>query len=53
MGKDRESEIGETEIRCGHCGRLLAKGDAVRLAIKCPRCGTLNQIHKSGETAKR
>jgi phage FluMu protein Com len=40
------------EIRCGQCDRLLAKGEAVNLAIKCPRCGTINQITKSGKTAK-
>ena len=42
----------DREIRCGQCGRLLAKGEALRLAIKCPRCGTINQITKSGATAK-
>ncbi|MBR4876581.1 MAG: Com family DNA-binding transcriptional regulator [Rhodocyclaceae bacterium] len=31
-----------TEIRCGHCRRKLGEGDYIRLAIKCPRCGTLN-----------
>ena len=43
----------QEEIRCGQCGRLLAKGEAVNLAIKCPRCGTINQITRSGETAKQ
>ncbi|MFW5499575.1 MULTISPECIES: Com family DNA-binding transcriptional regulator [unclassified Maridesulfovibrio] len=32
------------EIRCGHCGRLLAKGHATDIEIKCPRCGTLNHL---------
>jgi phage FluMu protein Com len=41
----------QEEIRCGQCGRLLAKGEAVKLAIKCPRCGAINQITKSGKTA--
>lgn len=27
------------EIRCGHCNRLLAKGEALYLELKCPRCG--------------
>ena len=27
------------EIRCGHCGKLLAKGQAASLEFKCPRCG--------------
>lgn len=40
------------EIRCGQCGRLLAKGEALRLTIKCPRRGTLNHITMSGQTAK-
>ena len=43
----------DQEIRCGRCGRLLAKGEALRLAIKCPRCGAINQITRSGMTAKR
>ncbi|MBN9365995.1 MAG: Com family DNA-binding transcriptional regulator [Comamonadaceae bacterium] len=29
------------EIRCGACGRKLGEGIFARLAIKCPRCGTL------------
>ncbi|WP_409521084.1 Com family DNA-binding transcriptional regulator [Methylomonas sp. MS20] len=29
-------------VRCGQCGRKLAEAEFVRLAIKCPRCGTLN-----------
>ncbi|WP_084516194.1 Com family DNA-binding transcriptional regulator [Desulfovibrio cuneatus] len=32
------------EIRCGHCHRLLAKGTALSITIKCPRCATLNHI---------
>ncbi len=32
------------DIRCGQCARLLAKGTAIVLAIKCPRCKTLNTI---------
>jgi phage FluMu protein Com len=40
------------EIRCGHCGRLLGKGDIVHVEIKCPRCGTLNQITRSADSAK-
>ena len=27
------------EIRCPHCNRLLAKGEALYLELKCPRCG--------------
>ena len=32
------------EIRCGHCNKLLGKGPARDLEIKCPRCGTLNHV---------
>ncbi|WP_082926524.1 Com family DNA-binding transcriptional regulator [Cupriavidus sp. D384] len=32
------------EIRCGSCNRKLGMGEYIRLAIKCPRCGTMNQL---------
>ena len=32
----------DNEIRCGHCNKMLAKGTALDLSIKCPRCGTIN-----------
>lgn len=32
-----ESQV--KEIRCLHCNRLLAKGEASYLELKCPRCG--------------
>jgi phage FluMu protein Com len=32
------------EIRCGDCGKLLAKGEVVTLTIKCPRCGAINHL---------
>ena len=32
------------EIRRGHCNKLLGKGTARDLEIKCPRCGTLNHV---------
>ena len=31
----------EMEIRCGRCNRLLAKGQAGDITIKCPRCATI------------
>ncbi|MEB0012571.1 Com family DNA-binding transcriptional regulator [Glaciimonas sp. Gout2] len=31
-------------IRCGHCARKLGEGEYISLAIKCPRCGTLNHF---------
>lgn len=30
------------EIRCGACGKKLGNGIYQSLAIKCPRCKTLN-----------
>lgn len=27
------------EIRCRHCGKLLARGQAKIMEFKCPRCG--------------
>lgn len=35
------------EIRCGQCNRMLAKGMALDLSIKCPRCGTINHVRES------
>ncbi|MFV8527243.1 Com family DNA-binding transcriptional regulator [Ralstonia pseudosolanacearum] len=32
------------DIRCGQCNRKLGAGEYVRLAIKCPRCGTFNVL---------
>jgi phage FluMu protein Com len=32
------------EIRCGNCRRKLAEGVYVVLAIKCPRCGAINNL---------
>jgi len=39
------------EIRCGNCNRLLAKGQAHDLEIKCPRCGAYN--HLSAQSASQ
>ncbi|HAT51488.1 MAG: Com family DNA-binding transcriptional regulator [Nitrospirae bacterium] len=33
----------QNQIRCSNCGKLLAKGTANNLEIKCPRCGTVNK----------
>ncbi|MEA5089509.1 Com family DNA-binding transcriptional regulator [Solidesulfovibrio sp.] len=35
------------EIRCGQCSRLLAKGEALDLSIKCPRCGAINHVMRA------
>ncbi len=40
------------EIRCGKCNRLLAKGEALNLAIKCPRCGTINHVRATSRNSE-
>jgi phage FluMu protein Com len=47
----RESS-GAPQIRCGNCNKLLGKGTALDLAIKCPRCGHINHI-KEGHRASQ
>ncbi|MBW7901277.1 MAG: Com family DNA-binding transcriptional regulator [Rhodocyclaceae bacterium] len=32
------------EVRCSKCNKKLAEADFSRLAIKCPRCGQLNNL---------
>lgn len=32
------------DIRCGGCGRLLARAKFIQIEIKCPRCKTLNNM---------
>ncbi|WP_092401566.1 Com family DNA-binding transcriptional regulator [Collimonas sp. OK412] len=32
------------EIRCGNCSKKLGEGEYIALAIKCPRCSTLNHL---------
>jgi len=32
------------DIRCGACRRKLGEGVYTHLSIKCPRCGTINQL---------
>ncbi|MGT2453766.1 Com family DNA-binding transcriptional regulator [Cupriavidus basilensis] len=32
------------DIRCGSCNKKLGAGEYSRLAIKCPRCGTMNVL---------
>lgn len=34
----------DPDIRCGHCGKLLARGIAITLHIRCPRCGADNYM---------
>lgn len=42
----------EQEIRCGHCNRLLARGYALALTIKCPRCGQFNHVRAKSPDAE-
>lgn len=32
------------EIRCGHCHKLLAKGQVKIVEFKCPRCGAFTIV---------
>ncbi len=41
------------EIRCGHCKRKLAEAVFEQIAIKCPRCGTLNHLRAASPTPER
>ena len=41
------------EIRCPHCNRLLAKGEALYLELKCPRCGHILYCATSAKSAGR
>ncbi|MCB8572108.1 Com family DNA-binding transcriptional regulator [Bilophila wadsworthia] len=41
------------EIRCGHCGKLLARGLAVDLEIRCPRCGADNHVRAASPDHER
>lgn len=40
-------------IRCGQCQKLLAKGTALALEIKCPRCGTINHMRTPSPLTER
>jgi len=31
------------DLRCMKCNKKLAEGKAVKLSIKCPRCGQVNE----------
>lgn len=41
------------EIRCGACSRKLGEGTYVRLSIKCPRCGAVNQLRAEDPHSER
>ncbi|WP_373767237.1 Com family DNA-binding transcriptional regulator [Glaesserella sp.] len=34
----------QKQFRCRCCNKLLAKGSAMHLQIKCVRCKTINQF---------
>lgn len=31
-------------VRCKQCRKKLAEAEFIRISIKCPRCGHLNQL---------
>ncbi|ELS4260379.1 Com family DNA-binding transcriptional regulator [Salmonella enterica] len=35
------------ENRCLHCNKMLFKGRVIIVQIKCPRCGTVNNLSAS------
>lgn len=39
-----------TEIRCVKCKRLLMKGRIEVIQIKCPKCGYLNHLKRTGDS---
>jgi len=42
-----EKEISTSQLRCAKCKKLLAKPNVkgkIAAQIKCPRCGTINEI---------
>ena len=40
-------------IRCGGCNRKLAEAEYIRLSIKCPRCGAINQMRAASPSPER
>ncbi|MFJ2986602.1 Com family DNA-binding transcriptional regulator [Collimonas sp. NPDC087041] len=39
------------EIRCGNCSKKLGEGEYITLAIKCPRCRTVNHLRTTRSTS--
>ncbi|MBF0785416.1 Com family DNA-binding transcriptional regulator [Muribacter muris] len=35
----------QNQFRCRCCNKLLAKGSAILIEIKCGRCKTINTFH--------
>ena len=46
-GKKSENTNAANDLRCVKCNKKLAEGMAVKLSIKCPRCGLLNEYKAS------
>lgn len=42
----RSTKEKTTEFRCRSCNRKLAEGMAIKLSIKCPRCGFINSFER-------
>ncbi|WP_302456536.1 Com family DNA-binding transcriptional regulator [Bilophila wadsworthia] len=40
-------------IRCGHCGKLLCRGEVVELEIRCPRCHADNIVRAASPNLER
>ncbi|MFJ2990921.1 Com family DNA-binding transcriptional regulator [Collimonas sp. NPDC087041] len=41
------------DIRCGNCSKKLGEGEYIALAMKCPRCGTLNHLRAESSEPER
>ncbi|KAF3999074.1 Com family DNA-binding transcriptional regulator [Glaciimonas immobilis] len=41
------------DIRCGNCQKKLGSGIYLHLSIKCPRCGTLNDLRATSSESER
>lgn len=46
-------ETATQEIRCAHCGKLLAKGEAKHITIKCTRCKCYNTVRAASPSIER
>ena len=40
------------QIRCGKCNKLLAKGMAGNIEIKCPRCRAINHVRAESPSSE-
>ena len=52
MSCEMEAKVSvRCDIRCSHCNKLLCKGCVEWLEIKCPRCGTVENIKISSNNS--